>query len=366
MPFSISKLALVALSALLIGNTQAASLASRATKCNGYPELCSKTYGTVAYVGTHNSYAIGTNNLAVNQDQSIETQLNDGVRLLQVQAHNQNGTIQLCHSDCRLYDGGSFEDYLKKVKTWLDANPEEVVTILVVNINNLPATSFAEVYSAAGLESISYAPEAAVIPASGWPTLGSMIDSGKRLVTFLDNAASFEAVPWLLDEFTNVWETAFNVLNIEQFDCTVNRTKGDTSTQMFLINQFLNKQFLGQPVPDVDRANTTNAASGPGSLGAHVETCVAVHSRPPNFLLVDFYEYGAGSVFEVAAGINGVTYTKSPTLASPIPISSGSSSTGGTKNTGTSNPGNGAPMSVSWSRVGVVLGSIAFGSLMIL
>lgn len=30
--------------------------------------------------------------------------------------------------------------------------------------------------------------------------------------------------------------------------------------------------------------------------------------RPPNFLLVDFYDAGSGSVFEVAAELNGVTY----------------------------------------------------------
>lgn len=31
-------------------------------------------------------------------------------------------------------------------------------------------------------------------------------------------------------------------------------------------------------------------------------------TRPPNFLLVDFYDAGNGSVFEVAAKANGVTY----------------------------------------------------------
>lgn len=35
--------------------------------------------------------------------------------------------------------------------------------------------------------------------------------------------------------------------------------------------------------------------------------------RPPNFLLVDYYNYGdprPGSVFEVAARANGVTYNR--------------------------------------------------------
>jgi len=28
------------------------------------------------------------------------TQLNDGIRMLQMQAHNSSGTIELCHTDC--------------------------------------------------------------------------------------------------------------------------------------------------------------------------------------------------------------------------------------------------------------------------
>jgi hypothetical protein len=39
--------------------------------------------------------------------------------------------------------------------------------------------------------------------------------------------------------------------------------------------------------------------------------CTAEHGQRPNFLLVDFYNYGSspGSVFEVAAQMNNVTYT---------------------------------------------------------
>lgn len=46
---------------------------------------------------------------------------------------------------------------------------------------------------------MSYTPESAALPASGWPTLGSLIDSGKPLVTFLSTTADFTAVPYLID-----------------------------------------------------------------------------------------------------------------------------------------------------------------------
>ena len=103
------------------------------------------------------------------------------------------------------------------VKTWLDANPNEgnscfflapaepshtrpiVLSLLIVNIDDMPASSYAPVFVAAGLDTLSYAPTTSPIAVSGWPTLGSMIDSGKRLVTFLDNGADLTSVPYLID-----------------------------------------------------------------------------------------------------------------------------------------------------------------------
>ena len=89
-----------------------------------------------------------------------------------------------------------------------------------------------------------------------------------------------------MSEFTNVWETAFDVTDTT-FDCNVNRTNGDPSTQMYLINHFLDQVILGQPAPDPEAANVTNGVSGTGSLGLQVQTCAAVNGRNPNFMLVD-------------------------------------------------------------------------------
>lgn len=256
--------------------------------------------------------------------------------MLQIQAHFQNGVIRLCHTSCTLYDGGTLEDYLTTVKTWLDANPEEVLSILIVNIDNQPASAYDAIYKSAAVDTYSFAPASSPMAASAWPTLGSMIDSGKRLVTFLDNGAD-ATIPYLIDEFTNIWESAYNIVDPSLFDCTVNRTNGDTATQMALINHFLDMIVLGQPAPDVDKANITNAATGAGSLGAHVDTCIALNTRPPNFMLVDFYEYGGGSVFQVAATINGVTY--SPTTPVATPLSASSSTASGSVASGTSSGG---------------------------
>ncbi|THH19031.1 hypothetical protein EW146_g2060 [Bondarzewia mesenterica] len=323
MIFPLTILAPVALSVLTA--VRAASVERRATTCNGHSELCNKSFGNVTFVGAHDSYAVGTNNLATNQDYNVTQQLNDGIRMLQMQAHNQSGVIQLCHTSCALFNGGTLENYLNSVKTWMGANTNDVVSLLIVNSDGFTPSDFDSVFKSVGLDTISYAPASSSLTYSSWPTLGSMIDSGKHLVTFLDTGADFTSVAYLIDEFTNIWETAFDVTDTT-FDCNVNRTKGDTSTQMYLINHFLDTLVLGQPAPDSSRANTTNAVSGTGSLGLQVETCAAEHSRNPNFMLVDFYEYGGGSVFQVAAAANGVTYSPATPVPSPITTSSTTSS----------------------------------------
>jgi len=324
----------VALSLLFSGAVGSAGSVRRATTCNGYSELCDRSYGNISFVGAHDSYAVGTNNLAANQDYNVTQQLTDGVRLLQMQAHNNSGVIQLCHTSCLLYNGGTLEAYLTKVKTWMEANTQDVVTLLIVNSDDLVAAEFGSVFASVGLDSLSYAPSNSPIAASDWPTLGAMINNGTRLVTFLDNAADLTSVPYLLDEFTNVWETPFDVTT--EFDCSVNRTKGDSSTEMYLINHFLDTIVLDSPAPDISAANETNAVSGTNSLGAQVDLCVSQYNKAPNYLLVDFYEYGNGSVFQVAASINGVTYAPTTAIAQPMSTSSSTSSSSSSSNSGTS------------------------------
>ncbi|KZT36581.1 PLC-like phosphodiesterase [Sistotremastrum suecicum HHB10207 ss-3] len=304
----------------------------RASVCNGYSELCSRSFGNVTFVGAHDSYAVGATNLAANQDYNVTQQLTDGIRMLQNQAHSaSDGSIHLCHTDCLLYDAGTLQDYLTSVKSWMDANPNEVVSILLVNINNLAASSFGSVFQSTGLVPMSYVPTSTPMTTSQWPSLGSMIDAGTRLVTFMDNGANDTNFPFLIPEFGNIWETAFDVTD-PSFSCAINRSQGDTSQQMYLINHFLDATTdiagFGVPAPAKDQLNVTNAQSGPGSLGQQAADCIAQYSAPPNFMLVDFYEYGQGSVFDVAANLNGVA-APTNSIAPPIINATSSSSSSG-------------------------------------
>ena len=98
--------------------------------CNGQDALCSRAYSNVTFVGSHNSAFVG---LLPSQNQlvSVEDQLGLGVRFLQAQTHDLDGTIEMCHTSCVELDAGTLTDYLKPIKTFMDANPNEVVTLLL-------------------------------------------------------------------------------------------------------------------------------------------------------------------------------------------------------------------------------------------
>jgi len=310
-----------AVHALLSINLAAAAATSNpAPVCNGHAQLCSRTYGNVTFVGAHDSYAVGASNVAANQDYNVTQQLNDGIRLLQNQIHSQSDGLHLCHSECPLYDAGLLVNYLVLVRKWLSEHPNEVLTILLVNIDDVNIQLFADVYEAAGLVNVSFAPNAPSYLLDQWPTLSQMITTGQRLVTFVDTEANYTTAPYLINEFTNVWETGYDVTSPD-WPCTVNRSKGNPTNMMYMANHFLDTTttILGFStlIPDKAQLNVTNAASGPGSLGQEVENCIALHGVPPNFLLVDFYDYGEGSVFDVAAQLNGVP---TPTVKPAPPI----------------------------------------------
>ncbi|KAI5449272.1 hypothetical protein NCC49_005134 [Naganishia albida] len=326
----------------------AAFITSRATTCNGHAELCSRSYGNVTFVGTHNSYAVG-GGVADNQGWNITQQLNDGIRLLQAQTHNENSGINLCHSTCTLQSSGLLQTYLTTLSAWLTSNPTEVVTLLLTNPDGIPPSTFAGVFESTGLDQVAYVPGQSLTARTEWPTLGELVDSGKRLVVFMDYDADFGSVPYIIDEFSNVFEDAYDVTS-QEFPCTANRTSGSPETTLMLTNHYLDytTSIFGIPVflSDKSKISVTNSASGYGSIGQGINNCVDRWARNPNFILLDWYDSNALVPFTVAAELNGVAaptndvvtsqFSRADAAASSAPVSGTPSGTQAGAATGTS------------------------------
>ena len=300
-------------------STSSSALPTNTVPCNGWTEFCQRSYSNVTMVAAHNSPFVKPGNAAANQALEVVTQLNDGIRMLQFQTHRVNGTMYMCHTSCDLLNAGPLEDYFSTVKQWLDQNPYEVVTILMGNDDGVWARNYTPPMENSGLIKYVYTAPTEPMSLDDWPTLGEMILTQQRVVVMLDYMANQQRIPWLLEEWDQMWETPFSPTN-RDFPCTQQRPKGQdrsvSEKRMYLANHNLNVNIalagISLDVPAYTVLNETNAVNGTSSAGAMVEECTNNWGRPPNFLLVDYYNIGSynGSVFQVAATANNVTYNR--------------------------------------------------------
>ncbi|KAI1008021.1 putative secreted protein [Podosphaera aphanis] len=296
-------------------STSAAPSATNETPCNNYPEFCARKYSEITEVSAHNSPFIRAGNAGANQELSVAAQLNDGVRLLQAQIRFVNETPHFCHTSCQVLDAGPVTKYLSDVENWVEDHPYDVVTILLGNGDYKPVTEIAPFIEKSGLVRYAYRPPKVPMTFDDWPTLSSLILSGKRVLFFMDYEANQTAVPWIMDQFSQMWETPFSPTD-RTFPCTVERPPNlppdEAARRMYIINHNLNYEIsiLGNSllVPNIPLLNVTNNVTGFGSLGDNAQRCNDTWHRPPRFLNVDFYNIGNGSVFQVAAKFNNVTY----------------------------------------------------------
>ncbi|KAI9468127.1 MAG: PLC-like phosphodiesterase [Benjaminiella poitrasii] len=290
---------------LLLVTSIASTRAQQA--CNGYSEYCSKPYHTLSYLMTHNSYSYLINP-AANQACPVNTQLDDGVRGLKLSAiKSSNSTdIHLCHTSCTILNAGPAIDTLTIVSNWLKSNPNEVVTIMWNNLGDFSTDAFKSAYTKSGLVDYVYTQPFGNFT---WPTLSEMIASGKRLVNFIDEGADSSALPWLMREWDFVFETPYDNHNESSFSCQIDRPiDPDNPTQvMYVMNHFLyGTLMLGSTTIEIPQKGTSNITNGDGSLLKQAQLCSSTFGRQPNFLEVDFYNYGVA--LQITAQLNNISY----------------------------------------------------------
>ena len=298
--------------------------------CNDHAELCTRKYSDISFAGAHDSPFVGQLPTQ-NQNVDVTGQLNLGLRFLQGQTHRSledDNVLELCHTSCIEEDGGSLSDYLKTVNTWLDAHPLQVVTLLLTNGDNVDISLFDNAFNTAGAKKYTYAPpsgEAVPLKLGSWPTLGDMIDSGKRLVVFLgmanssmslsyyiiyitksllsaDSGANTASVPYVLPEFSYYYETPFDTTDPKFPQCDIDRPSGASADgRMGIINHFLDIDVFGIDIPDRAAAGTTNSAD---SIGKQAGLCKSSYGRNPNVALLDYAD--KGDAVKAQSALNGL------------------------------------------------------------
>lgn len=141
---------------------------------------------------------------------------------MQGETHWVNKTIFNCHTTCDLLNAGPWQSSLELLVGWIRDHPYDVVTWLIVNSDFVSVDKYVSAIQNSGIAPYLYEPEYIPQRRNQWPTLGEMILSGKRVVLFMDYNANQTAVPYILDQYSHIWETPFSPTD-RNFPCTVQR-----------------------------------------------------------------------------------------------------------------------------------------------
>ncbi|KAJ1911416.1 hypothetical protein H4219_005947 [Mycoemilia scoparia] len=318
--------------------------------CNGYKSLCQKRYDQVSSLCTHNSFAYKKISPLSNQDLDFSAQLESGVRAFMLDLHKpaltqvenfidglgkeifgekreygasdqaENNTsgrnaIHLCHANCVLLDMGRLYTHLETFKKFLDDNPREIITFIIENFDDFPATRIEKDFQRSGLDKYVFTPKSEAQNQDGtysWDTLESMINADKRLVVFTDKGADTKSVKWLLPEWEYVTETPFkNIINKTELSCDADRPADHGMHPLYVLNHFsykeskiLNVDFsVPQPKEEVEKSKFNDIES----FRKHISVCKQKwgDATIPNYLAVDWFEVGDG--LQAVAEINGVS-----------------------------------------------------------
>lgn len=249
------------------------------SQCNGHFELCDKPFNHVAFLTTHNAYNADEDGFfAPNHNFGITRQLEDGVRGLMIDVYDEGGVATVYHS-VALLGTATLESNLTEIQDFLDANPNEIVTIIFECYADFELIETAFLNT----EMLDYLLEQDL--GEEWPTLQEMIDDGTRLVVLSDRNDAAPGENWYHYVWDYAVETPFSNNSNSDFTCEFNR--GDEGNDLFILNHFATDPNVGVGRPDL-----SELANDFDFFYNRALECFDVLGKFPNFPTIDFHELG--------------------------------------------------------------------------
>ena len=260
--------------------------------CNGWDQLCSRTYDNVTFPETHNAFATHEDGIyypASNHRTGLDAQWDAGMRAFMLDTHYADPSnpsvdgVRFCHGSsggainpCS-YGSVDARAWLTALENHMMSAPNDVVTLLVENY--VEPLHLHDVLNETGLM------EHAFVHGLNepWPTLREMVQNGERLVVFWEQSSD-EAFPWFHDFLTHSWTTDYAEESKEEMDCNPHR--GDEEQVVFHMNNWLSGP-LGLSSP-----NNAEETNDPEFLVERAVECWQMHGKRPTFVAVDWWEDG--------------------------------------------------------------------------
>ncbi|KAL9245799.1 hypothetical protein vseg_019407 [Gypsophila vaccaria] len=304
-------------------------------------------FNKYSWLTSHNSFAksgsakSGTGAFLLaptNQEDTVTSQLQNGVRGLMLDMYDFENDIWLCHSfGGKCLNFTAFQpaiNVLKEIQTFLLANPTEIVTIFIEDYVTSPK-GLTKIFNAAGLSKFMFPLSRMPKNGADWPTVDDMVQKNQRLLVFT-SVKSKESSEGIAYNWNYVVENQYGDGGMVAGSCP-NRAESQpmdtTSIALVLENYF----------PD-NPNSTETCLDNSAPLIDMMNTCFKNDAkRWPNFIAVDYYQRsdggGASEAVNIAnghltCGCDNIAYCKKneafgscdvPVLAPPPPAALSSS-----------------------------------------
>ncbi|XP_012079241.1 PI-PLC X domain-containing protein At5g67130 [Jatropha curcas] len=289
------------------GNTRARCIRTRPLSPTS--KVKGLAFNKYSWLTTHNSFALinsksqtGTILLSPsNQEDTVTSQLNNGVRGIMLDVYDFNNDIWLCHS----FGGNCFNytayqpaiNVLKEIEAFLAANPSEIVTIFIEDYVLYPQ-GLTKIFDASGLKKYWFPVSKMPKDGEDWPTLDDMVQNNQRLVVFTSKADK-EISEGIAYTWKYVVENQYGDSGMKAGSCP-NRVESlpmsSKRVSLVVLNYF-------PAIPNVTESCFENSAPLIGMTKSCYE---AAGQRWPNFISVDFYQRSdGGGALQALDEVNG-------------------------------------------------------------
>ena len=261
-----------------------------AMKCNGFEALCDRPLNEVAFAATHNSMGnLDDGWWGANQEHGLTRQMEDGIRGFLLDSYEVEGELWLCHAFCEL-GSQPLSEALAEIEVFLTSHSSEIMILFFQDA--VGSEGMTQAIESAGLKDLVYTHD----PATGFPTMGEMIEANTRLIVSSESHGPPPA--WYHYGWDLFFDTPYSFQSVNDFTCELNR--GNANNPLFLMNHWVSDSF---GLPSQEASATVNRFD---ILHARATQCWDEVGQIPNLVTVDFY--ATGDLIAVVNALNGVSF----------------------------------------------------------